>query len=144
MEEPGTVSDAHREKRNARLARHRRVRKSLHGTAERPRLSVYRSLNHIYAQLIDDDAAVTLASVSSLKMSAAAAPAGEQEGGKDGKKKGKPESAKIQRSRAVGAAIAEAAKAKGIQTVVFDRGGYLYHGRVAALAEAARKAGLEF
>ncbi len=139
------------EKRQQRLSRKVRVRKKVRGTSERPRLSVYRSLNHIYAQVIDDDSGKTLASISSLRLevpaveAAEAAPA-EEEGKKDKKKKKekKPEGLKVRRSRAVGKAIAEKATGLGIKKVVFDRGGFLYHGRVAALAEAARKNGLEF
>ena len=138
-------------KRNARLSRKTRVRKKIRGTAEIPRLSVYRSLNHIYAQLIDDDAGRTLASVSSLRLEMPAEkPAeasGAEEEGKKGKKKDKPkrpEGLKVRRSRAVGKAIAEKATGLGIKTVKFDRNGFLYHGRVAALAESARKNGLEF
>ncbi len=142
------------------------MRDRVHGTAARPRLCVFRSLNHIYAQIIDDDSGRTLAAASSLKLelapvaeapapAAAQAPEGgekQEKGGKGekgekGKGKAKPArplSAKIRRSIAVGTAIAEAARAKGITTVAFDRGGYLYHGRVAALAKAAREGGLEF
>ncbi|MBM4116969.1 50S ribosomal protein L18 [bacterium] len=112
-----------------RAKRHQRIRKDLSGSAERPRLSVYRSLTNIYAQLIDDKQRVTLASASSLKLKATP-------------KAG--ESARMASARAVGEAIAEAAKAQGITSVVFDRGGFLFHGRVKALAEAARRAGLEF
>jgi large subunit ribosomal protein L18 len=145
------------EKRQARLGRRSRVRKKIRGTSERPRLSVYRSLNHIYAQLIDDDSGRTLALASSLRMElpaekpAEAAEASEDvEKGKgkgkgDKKKKArKPEGMKVRRSRAVGKEIAEKAAGLGIKTVVFDRGGFLYHGRIAALAESARKNGLEF
>ena len=139
------------ETRQARLRRKARVRKKIRGTGERPRLSVYRSLNHIYAQLIDDDAGKTLASVSSLRLELPAeAPveaAGAEEEGKKkkkDKKEKKPEGLKVRRSRAVGKAIAEKAVGLGIKKVVFDRSGFLYHGRVAALAEAARKNGLEF
>lgn len=142
------------EKRQARLGRRTRVRKKILGTGDRPRLSVYRSLNHIYAQLINDDTGSTLASVSSLRMEMPAAEPVEaagagDEGGRDkkdkkGKKDRKPEGLKVRRSRAVGKAIAEKAASLGIKTVVFDRSGFLYHGRVAALAESARKNGLEF
>ncbi len=104
--------------------RKKRIRKNLAGTSERPRLTVYRSLKHIYAQVIDDDQGCTLVSASSVAMKAAG---------------GNVESAK-----AVGAALAESAKAKGISKVCFDRNGRLYHGRVKALADAAREAGLEF
>lgn len=143
------MRDKNREKREARRSRHARVRTKVFGTAEMPRLCVYRSLNHIYAQIIDDNAGRTLVSSSSLKLEvpsvqAEGRPGGEGESkGKDKAKK-RPEGIKIRRSRAVGRAIAEAAVAKGIKKVAFDRGGYLYHGRVAALGEEARKAGLEF
>jgi large subunit ribosomal protein L18 len=148
------------EKRQARLGRRSRVRKKIRGTAERPRLSVYRSLNHIYAQLIDDDAGSTLAVASSLRMEIPAesppeaAAAGDEHGKDqkaekkqkaDGNKKGKrPEGLKMRRSRAVGKTIAEKAVGLGIKKVVFDRGGFIYHGRIAALADSARKNGLEF
>lgn len=134
------MRDKAREKRIDRKRRHLRVRKKVWGTAERPRLNVFRSLNHIYAQIIDDDSGRTIVSASSLKVDISSLK-GDSEGEK-GKKK--PEGIKMLRARAVGTAIAEAALAKGIKKVTFDRGGYLYHGRVAALAEAARKAGLEF
>lgn len=140
------------EKRQQRLSRKVRVRKKVRGTADRPRLSVFRSLNHIYAQLIDDDSGKTLASVSSLRIEIPAvepekaAPAEEEGKKKDKKKKKekKPEGLKVRRSRAVGKGIAEKGTTLGIKKVVFDRGGFLYHGRVAALAEEARKNGLEF
>jgi large subunit ribosomal protein L18 len=143
------------EKRQQRLSRKVRVRKKVRGTADRPRLSVFRSLSHIYAQLIDDDSGKTLASVSSLRLDIPAvepekaAPAEEEGKKKDKKKKKKekekkPEGLKVRRSRAVGKGIAEKGTGIGIKKVVFDRGGFLYHGRVAALAEAARKNGLEF
>ena len=102
---------------------HARIREKLSGTTERPRLNVYRSLNHIYAQVIDDRQGVTLASASTVKM---------KNGGN------------VAAAKEIGKAVAEAAVAKGIKRVVFDRGGYLYHGRVKALADAAREAGLEF
>jgi large subunit ribosomal protein L18 len=107
-----------------RQRRHRRVRKKVRGTAERPRLAVYRSNNHIYAQVIDDVAGRTLASASTAGM--------------DGS------TGNIDAAKKVGAAVADKAKAAGVTKVVFDRGGFLYHGRVAALADAAREAGLEF
>lgn len=110
----------------ARLKRHRRVRAKISGTPERPRLSVYRSTKHIYAQLIDDVAGVTLASASSMDKGFE---------GNGGNKEG---------ARMVGAAIAKKAADKGITTVVFDRGGYLYHGRVQELADGARENGLQF
>jgi large subunit ribosomal protein L18 len=112
-----------------RKVRHNRVRNKLSGTAERPRLNVYRSLTQIYAQIIDDVTGTTLVSASTLEKEIAKNCAG----------KNKTEQAKL-----VGAAIAERAKAKKIDTVVFDRGGYLYTGRVQALADAAREAGLKF
>ncbi|HMD30489.1 MAG TPA: 50S ribosomal protein L18 [Candidatus Acidoferrales bacterium] len=108
---------------------HRRVRQSLAGTAERPRLCVFRSSTQLYAQVIDDGAGSTLASASS----------NDTETRKEVKRGGNVAAAKI-----VGKAVAERAKAKGITQVVFDRGGYRYHGRVKALAEAAREAGLKF
>ncbi|HWR37733.1 MAG TPA: 50S ribosomal protein L18 [Clostridia bacterium] len=118
-------------KNQTRQAVHSRIRKKVLGTAERPRLNVYRSVNHIYAQLIDDAKGVTLAAASSL------------EAGKiDGKKH--VAGGNVASAKQVGTVIAERAKTKNIVQVVFDRGGYLYHGRVKALAEAARAAGLKF
>ena len=117
------------DKNQDRLKRHARVRKKVAGTAACPRLSVYRSLNHIYAQVIDDDAKVTLAAASTVEKDIAKAVEG----------KTKKEAAKI-----VGKAVAEKAMAKGINEVVFDRGGYLYTGRVQCLADGAREAGLKF
>ena len=116
--------------RNAHRQRvHLRVRTKVVGTPERPRLCVYRSLNHIYAQVIDDRGGRTLAAASSL----------DKEMRKQLKGGGNVASAKV-----VGKVIAERARAAGIEKVVFDRGGYMYHGRVQALAEAAREAGLKF
>jgi large subunit ribosomal protein L18 len=112
-----------------RLKRHRRVRAKVFGTAERPRLNVFRSLKHIYVQLIDDDAGHTLASASTVEESFRTTGA---TGGN------------VAAARAVGAKIAERAKEKGITRVVFDRGGFRYHGRVKNLADAAREGGLEF
>ena len=112
----------------ARLKRHKRVRKNIVGTAERPRLNVYRSLKHIYAQIIDDNAGTTLVAASTL----------DKELG-DIANKGNKEAA-----QKVGELIAKKALAKGIKTVIFDRGGYIYHGRVKELAEGARKGGLDF
>jgi len=112
-----------------RVRRHARVRKRIIGTDERPRLSVFRSLHHVYAQLIDDGSGATLASAST------------REKGVGG---GKVSCSNCSSAEKVGAAIAERAKAKGISSVVFDRGGYKYHGRIKALADAARGAGLEF
>ena len=116
-------------RQQARLKRKKRIRKNISGNPERPRLSVFRSSKHIYAQLIDDDNAVTLVAVSTLHPDVR-----QQE-----KVKGKIEDAKR-----VGKMIADQAKAKGITEVVFDRNGFLYHGRVRALATEAREAGLEF
>jgi large subunit ribosomal protein L18 len=116
--------------RNAHRQRvHRRVRVRVEGTTERPRLSVYRSIGHIYAQVIDDRTGRTLAAASSI----------DKEARKDLKAGGNVAAAK-----AIGKKIAERARAAGIELVVFDRGGYKYHGRIAALAEAAREAGLKF
>ncbi len=112
-----------------RLKRHRRIRYKVMGTAARPRLAVYRSSKNIYVQLIDDDSRHTLASASTVD----AALRGE---GKSG--------ANIDAAKAVGKLIAERAKEKGVSHVVFDRGGYQYHGRVQKLADAAREGGLEF
>lgn len=117
------------DKNAERKRRHVRVRKTITGTAERPRLSVYRSTNHIYAQLIDDTKGVTLASASTLEKAVKAEIAGMT----------KRDAAKV-----VGKIAAERAKEKGIEAVVFDRGGYLYTGRVQALADGAREAGLKF
>ena len=111
-------------KRQKRVLRHNRVRSVVKGTSERPRLAVFRSASHIYAQLIDDTKATTLAAASSAEV--------------------KEKAAKSDLSVKVGEMIAEKAKSKGVKAVVFDRGGYRYHGRVKALAEAARAAGLEF
>ena len=109
-----------------RLKRHKRVRSKLSGTPERPRLNVFRSETNIYAQIIDDVNGKTLVSASSL------------EKGFEGK------GSNCEAAKKVGLAVAERAKAAGVSTVVFDRGGYVYHGRVAALAEGAREGGLEF
>ena len=119
-----TIS-AHK-KHEARVRRHSRVRKKVRGEADRPRLAVYRSNRHIVAQVIDDRAGRTVAAASSLE-----ADLRQGSGNKESAKK-------------VGTLVAERAKAAGITKVVFDRGGFLYHGRVAALADAAREAGLEF
>jgi len=111
-------------KRNAIRQRiHQRIRRKLAGTGERPRLNVYRSLNNIYAQVIDDAKGETLVSASTIKM---------KTGGN------------VAAAKEIGKAVAEKAVAQGIKKVVFDRGGYLYHGRIKALADAAREAGLEF
>ena len=110
----------------ARLVRHKRVRAVISGTPERPRLCVFRSTQHIYAQVIDDVAGKTIASASTVEKDFTA-----YGGNKDAAKK-------------VGLLIAERAKAAGVETIVFDRGGYVYHGRVQALAEGAREGGLKF
>lgn len=114
------------DKNQARQKRHLRVRNHIAGTAARPRLNVFRSLKNIYAQIIDDEKGVTLVSASSKDKGFS------QYGGN------------VEAAKAIGAAVAKKALAKGITEVVFDRGGYIYHGRVAALAEAAREAGLKF
>lgn len=110
-------------KQLARLKRHARIRKIIRGSAERPRMVVFKSLNSIYAQLIDDDSRKVIASASSLKI-----------------KKG----TKTEKAKEVGTTISEKAKEKKITKIVFDRNGYKYHGRVKALAEGAREGGLEF
>ena len=114
------------DKNQARQKRHLRVRNHIAGTAARPRLNVFRSLKNIYAQIIDDEKGVTLVSASSKDKGFS------QHGGN------------VEAAKAIGAAVAKKALEKGITEVVFDRGGYIYHGRVAALAEAAREAGLKF
>jgi large subunit ribosomal protein L18 len=111
----------------ARDRRHRRVRARVIGTAERPRLNVFRSLSHIYAQVIDDTQGHTLAAAGSL----------------EGDLKGQ-EGTKTDQAKSVGRLVAERARAAGVTQVVFDRGGWKYHGRIKALADAAREAGLEF
>ena len=111
-------------KYSARLRRKKHIRKIVRGTAERPRLTVFRSAKHIYAQVIDDDSGKTLASASTIKVDG-------NGGNKDA-------------AKAVGTAVAKQALAADIEQVVFDRNGYLYHGRVAALADGAREAGLKF
>lgn len=113
----------------ARLRRHAHVRKTVHGTPERPRLNVFRSLTHIYVQVIDDTTGNTLASASTIDRELRAQMAG---------------LSKVEQAKVVGKAVAKRALSKGIQMVVFDRGGYKYHGRVKALAEAAREVGLDF
>jgi len=115
------------EKREKRDKRHRRVRKKVRGSAERPRLVVFRSLRHIYGQIIDDSEGRTLVAVSSLTSELR---------GKDG--------SRVEIAKEVGKLLAQKAREKGIETVVFDRGGYRYHGRVKALAEGAREGGLQF
>ncbi|HVJ47521.1 50S ribosomal protein L18 [Desulfitobacterium sp.] len=117
------------DRKQIRLKKHKRVRKSMFGTAERPRLAIFRSLNHIYAQVINDDLGVTLAAASSLdpEFKTAGVAGGNIEG-----------------ASKVGELVAKRAIEKGVSTVVFDRGGNLYHGRISALAGAAREAGLNF
>jgi|SRR5579872_4813876 len=105
---------------------HKRIRRKLSGTAERPRLAIFRSVAHIYAQVIDDTAGKTLVAASSIDKGA------------------KTKGGNVMAAKAIGKLVAERAKEKGIKNVVFDRGGYHYHGRVKALADAAREAGLEF
>jgi large subunit ribosomal protein L18 len=114
-------------RQDVRRAIHQRIRRKVRGTAARPRLAIFRSLNHIYVQLIDDEHGVTLCSASTLEKSA-----------------GVSRGSNIGAAREIGRLIAERAKEKGIVQVVFDRGGYIYHGRVKSLAEAAREAGLQF
>jgi large subunit ribosomal protein L18 len=117
------------DRKQARIIRHYRIRRRLEGTKARPRLCVYRSNKHIYAQIVDDFAATTLVAASTL----------------DAELKGKDaKSWNVDAAKKVGELVAKRAKAKGIDSVVFDRGGYIYHGRVAAVAEAAREAGLDF
>jgi large subunit ribosomal protein L18 len=116
-------------KRNAIRQRvHSRIRAKMTGSSERPRLNVYRSLNHIYTQLIDDSTGKTIASASTVTKKGETAKAG----------------GNVAAAKEIGKLIAERAQAAGIKKVVFDRGGYLYHGRIKALADAAREAGLEF
>jgi large subunit ribosomal protein L18 len=122
-----TVHSPTERKRHQRLRRHARVRKQIAGTAARPRLAVFRSARHISAQVIDDAAGRTLASASTSERALK-----ESSGGN------------VEAAKVVGRMVAERASAVGVRSVVFDRGGYKYHGRVAALADAARQAGLEF
>jgi large subunit ribosomal protein L18 len=116
------------EKNKKRGHVHERIRKKLQGTAERPRLNVYRSLNHIYVQVIDDLNGKTLVAASTA----------------EGQKESRRTGGNVLSAKEIGKTIAERAKAKGVTQVVFDRGGYIYHGRVKALADAAREAGLKF
>jgi large subunit ribosomal protein L18 len=141
---------AKKDKNEARTRRKMSIRKRISGTEERPRLSVYRSNKHIYAQVIDDTDSRSILLVSDLTKALAAelesvkaAPAAAAESDEDSPNGG-PDGAKMRRARVVGAALAKACLDKGITKVVFDRNGYLYHGRVRALAEAARAAGLDF
>ena len=114
--------------RNGRIRRHRRVRKKIHGTAARPRLAVFRSNKHLSVQVIDDDAGTTLAAASTNESELRSAGTGSS----------------VEAATKIGELIGERAKAAGIEKVVFDRGGFAYHGRIAAVASAAREAGLEF
>ena len=120
---------AHSSRAVARKRRHVRVRRKVHGTAERPRLNVYRSLEHIYAQVINDDAGHTICAASTvsgdIRSDIAAL-------------------SKVEQAKAVGKAIAERARSQGIEQIVFDRGGFPYHGRIQALAEGSREGGLVF
>lgn len=116
------------DRKAARKKRHLRIRAKVSGTPERPRLNVFRSNQHIYAQVIDDVAGVTLAAASTLEEPIKALPGG----------------LTVEKAAAVGRLVGERARARGIRQVVFDRGGYKYHGRVKALADGAREAGLEF
>jgi large subunit ribosomal protein L18 len=122
------MSDNAKLRRESRLRRHMRVRKKIYGTAERPRLAVFRSNKHLVLQVIDDEAGRTLAAASTTEAS-------ERATGNGGS---------VEAATRIGKLLAERAKAVGIDKVVFDRGGFAYHGRVAAAAEAAREAGLEF
>ena len=114
------------EKKQIRARVHKRIRRKLAGSSERPRLAIFRSVAHIYAQVIDDTRGATLVSASSVD------------------KGGKTNGGNVAAAKKIGKLVAERAKEKGIKSVVFDRGGYPYHGRVKALADAAREAGLEF
>jgi large subunit ribosomal protein L18 len=122
------MSNVAQQRRNGRIIRHRRVRKKIHGTAARPRLAVYRSNKHLILQVIDDEAGVTLVSATTNESSFRSEAAG----------------GTVSAATRLGQLVAERAKAAGIEKVVFDRGGYAYHGRIAAVAAAAREAGLEF
>jgi large subunit ribosomal protein L18 len=123
------MASENKSRSEARVRRHARVRKNVSGTAECPRLNVYRSTNQIYVQVIDDEAGNTLVSASTID--------GELRSQLEGKKR-------LEQARLIGKAVAERAKAKGIETVAFDRGGYKYIGRVKALADGAREGGLKF
>jgi large subunit ribosomal protein L18 len=122
---------AAKSRNEARIIRHKRIRKKIFGTTERPRLAFYRSLNAIYAQIINDETGETLVSASTIDRDYVA---------KYGKRGGKS----MEDAKKLGQFLAEKAIAKGIQNVVFDRGGFLYHGKVKAFADAAREAGLNF
>jgi large subunit ribosomal protein L18 len=122
------MSNVAQQRRNGRIIRHRRVRKKIHGTAARPRLAVYRTNKHITLQVIDDEAGHTIVSATTNEPSV----------------RGEGSGANVAAATRLGQLVAERAKAAGIEKVVFDRGGYRYHGRIAAVAAAAREAGLEF
>jgi large subunit ribosomal protein L18 len=122
------MSDIAKARRDGRITRHRRVRKKIHGTAARPRMAVYRSNRHIMVQVIDDDSGRTVAAASTVEADQRSTGAGSS----------------VDAAGRVGTLIAERARAAGVTTVVFDRGGFHYHGRIAAVAAAAREAGLEF
>jgi large subunit ribosomal protein L18 len=122
------MSNMSQARREGRLRRHRRVRKKIHGTASRPRLAVFRSNKHLVMQVIDDEAGRTLAAASTL----------------EAEQRSQGSGSTVAAAARVGSLVAERAKAAGVSQVVFDRGGFLYHGRVAAAADAAREAGLEF
>src|SRR5205823_297482 len=124
------MSYSTKDKQQGRSRRHHRVRKKVMGTAERPRLAVFRSNKHISAQIIDDRAGRTIAAASTVE--------------KDLRSGASGGTGNVAAAKAVGALVAERAKAAGVTRVVFDRGGFIYHGRVAAVADAARQAGLEF
>ena len=126
------------EKKQIRSRVHKRIRRKLRGTAARPRLAVFRSEAHIYAQVIDDGEGKTLVSASSVTKVDSAAKGG------DGKAKTKGKGGNVAAAKTIGKLVAERAQEKGIKSVVFDRGGFQYHGRIKALADAAREAGLEF
>jgi large subunit ribosomal protein L18 len=119
------------ERNKTRQRVHARIREKVRGSSARPRLNVYRSVNHIYAQVVDDAKGVTVVSASSLE-------------GNKGKKTDRKTGGNLAIAKEIGKRIAERAREKGVKKVVFDRGGYLYHGRIKALADAAREAGLEF
>ena len=121
------MSDIAKARRKGRITRHRRVRKKINGTAARPRLAVHRSNRHISAQVIDDESGRTIAAASSVEPALRA-----------------DKSGSVEAATKIGALVAERARAAGVTSVVFDRGGNRYHGRVAAVATAAREAGLEF
>ena len=118
-----------RTKEDIRTRIHRRIRKRMNGTAERPRLAIFRSQAHIYAQVINDESGTTVCTASSLD---------------EGLKKQMKRGATVAAAKAVGKLIADRAKEKSVERVVFDRGGFLYHGRIKALADAAREGGLQF